>query len=234
MMIDVERINVLIGRAQILFDISFEAAAGEAVVLAGRNGAGKSTTIKAVMGLLPMEGGRVRLDGERVDGKPSWQVARAGIGYVPEERRIFTELTVLENLEVGRLPARPGLAAWTPARLFDLFPALASLAGRRGRHLSGGEQQMLAIARTLMGNPRCLLLDEPTEGLAPIVVEQLARAFQSLKREGLALVLSEQNLRFAAQVADRAYVIERGMVRHQASMKALLDDPVVAAGYLAL
>jgi len=212
-MIEVRGLTAAYGRAQILFGLDFRAQSGEVLVLLGRNGAGKSTTLKSLMGLVPSRGGEIRLQGERIDALPAHRIARCGLGYVPEDRRIFTDLTVRENLEVGRLPPRPGAEPWTPDRLFRLFPNLAPMQSRLGARMSGGEQQMLAIARTLMGNPRALLLDEPAEGLAPIVVEQLAAAIRALKSAGLCIVLSEQNLRFARLVADRACLLERGRIR---------------------
>jgi branched-chain amino acid transport system ATP-binding protein len=189
------------------------------LVLLGRNGAGKSTTLKSLMGLVPSRSGEVRILGERIDALPTHRIARCGLGYVPEDRRIFTDLTVRENLEVGRQPPLAGTEPWTPDRLFQLFPSLAGMQSRLGARMSGGEQQMLAIARTLMGNPRVLLLDEPAEGLAPIVAEHLARAIRELKAAGLCIVLSEQNLRFARQVADRACLLERGQIRASGALE---------------
>ncbi|MGE0876058.1 MAG: ABC transporter ATP-binding protein [Burkholderiales bacterium] len=226
-MLEVRGLFASYGRARILFDLSFDAGAGEVVALLGRNGAGKSTTLKAVMGLVPVLGGTVRFDGLPLERMQPFQIARLGIGYVPEDRRIFTDLTVMENLEVGRLPPRAGIARWTPERLFELFPNLGRMRDRRGGDMSGGEQQMLTIARTLMGNPRAVLLDEPSEGLAPLIVDGIAKTILELKREGLCVLLSEQNLHFARRVADRAYVIERGSLRHSGT----LDE--TAGAYLA-
>jgi branched-chain amino acid transport system ATP-binding protein len=200
----------------------------------GRNGAGKSTTLKAIAGLLRHVRGEVRFGGKRIDPLASWRIARLGLGYVPEERRIFTDLTVLENLRVGLQPARDGVPAWTFERVFALFPNPGELAARRGGQISGGEQQMLAIARTLMGNPTTILLDEPTEGLAPIVVEQVANALCELKRDGVAVLLSEQNLRFAEAVADRAYVIESGQLRYAGAMADFARNAAARAHYLGL
>jgi branched-chain amino acid transport system ATP-binding protein len=199
----------------------------------GRNGAGKSTTLKAIMGLLPPRTGRVRFAGRDIAGLAAFRIARLGLGYVPEDRRIFTDLTVAENLEVGRRAAR-GHAAWTPERLFEIFPNLAAMRGRHAAAMSGGEQQMLAIARTLMGNPAAVLLDEPSEGLAPVILELMAEAVLSMKREGIAVLLSEQNFDLAAAVADRAYVIERGEIRYDGSMAALEADPALRALHLSL
>jgi len=200
------------GRARVLFDAALELHAGELVMLSGRNGAGKSTTLKAIMGLIE-RGGEVRCAGRRIERLEPFEIARLGIGYVPEERRIFTGLSVAENLEVGRRPPRAGLPAWDEERVFGLFPGLREMKLRSAARISGGEQKMLAIARTLMGNPLALLLDEPSEGLAPLVVRQMALAIGELKRAGLALLVCEQNERFAAARVDRAYQIEKGRIR---------------------
>jgi branched-chain amino acid transport system ATP-binding protein len=232
-MLSLEAVDVFRGRAQILFGVSLEVAPGAAVVLAGRNGAGKSTALKAAMGLLRAASGRIVLEGRAIERCASWDIARLGLGYVPEERRVFGDLSVLENLEVGRLAPRKGASNWTLERVFALFPALAPLSDRRAFNLSGGEQQMLTIARTLMGNPRCLLLDEPSEGLAPLVVEQLGDALRALKGEGISMLLCEQNLRFAARVADRAYIIEKGVIRYHGTVAELAADERLGSAYLA-
>ena len=200
------------GRAQVLFDLRLEVAAGEVVALLGRNGAGKSTTLKTIMGLLPAFAGEVRLDGRRIDRLDPYEIARAGLGYVPEERRIFTDLTVRENLEVGRRPAQPNAPAWTQERLLALFPALGGMLGRRAGLMSGGEQQMLCIARTLAGNPRAILLDEPAEGLAPLVVAQIAGAIAELKSAGVTVLLAEQGSNLTRRLADRSYTLDRGRI----------------------
>jgi len=222
------------GRAQVLFGVSLELRRGEVVALLGRNGAGKSTTLKSLMGLVRPRAGEVRFDGRRVDALAPHRICRAGLGYVPEERRIFTELTVEENLEVGRRPRRDGAPCWTPDKLYELFPHLGRMRTRRGGEMSGGEQQMLTIARTLMGNPLAVLLDEPSEGLAPVIVEQMAGAIRDLKREGLTLLISEQNLVFAATITDRAYVLEQGTVRHESGMRELMTDEATRQKYLAV
>ena len=203
------------GRAQVLFDVSFAARAGEVVALLGRNGAGKSTLLKSIMRLVPASSGQVFFQQERISMLEPYEIARRGLGYVAEERRIFTDLTVAENLEVGRQAPRGSARAWDDGRLFALFPALGPLRDRRGARMSGGEQQMLAIARTLAGNPQAILLDEPTEGLAPVVAAQLATAIGELKGAGVTVVLAEQNRRFAERVADRAYALEKGVLRTQ-------------------
>ncbi|OGA00428.1 MAG: ABC transporter ATP-binding protein, partial [Betaproteobacteria bacterium RIFCSPLOWO2_02_67_12] len=202
-MLELRGLSAGYGRAEILFGLTLEARAGEVVVLLGRNGAGKSTTLKSVMGLLRPRAGEVAFEGQRIDRLPPYRIARLGLGYVPEDRRIFTDLTVMENLEVGRQAARPGAPHWSAERLFALFPNLGRMKDRRGGRMSGGEQQMLTIARTLMGNPKAVLLDEPSEGLAPVIVEQMAQTILELKKEGLCVLLCEQNLRFAHLVGDR-------------------------------
>mgnify|MGYP006294613051 FL=1 len=223
------------GRAQILFDVDLDVDAGEAVVLLGRNGAGKTTTLRTLMGLVPARRGELRIDGEPMSGaEPTHEIVRRGIGWVPEDRRIFGELTVAENLEVGRREPAPGGTPWTIQALFALFPNLEGLARRRARYTSGGEQQMLAIARTLMGNPRLVLLDEPSEGLAPVIVQDLARAVTAMKAAGVGLLLSEQNLSFARAVADRAYVIEGGRIRWAGSMGDLDADAAARRRWLAV
>jgi len=225
-------VNAFYGRAHILFDVSLEAAKGEVVVLLGRNGAGKSTTLKTLIGLVPPASGEIRFLGTRIDGMGPYRIARLGLGYVPEERRIFTDLTVLENLEVGRQRPRPDAPVWTPERLFRLFPNLGEMRSRLGGRMSGGEQQMLTIARTLMGNPRLILLDEASEGLAPVIVQQMAETIRRLKQEGLTVVLSEQNVRFASAVADRAVVIEKGRIRYAGPMAELARDEAIQQEYL--
>ena len=229
--LEVEALHAGYGPAEVLFGVSLTLHRGEVAALMGRNGAGKSTTLKAIMGLLPARAGRVRFQGADITGLPPFRIARLGLGYVPEDRRIFTDLTVFENLEVGRRDAR-GRAAWTPERLFAVFPNLAEMRNRRASAMSGGEQQMLTIARTLMGNPDAVLLDEPSEGLAPVIVDQMAEAVLRMKAEGIAVLLSEQNLDFAAAVADRAYVIEKGGIRYQGTMEALESDDGARAAYL--
>ena len=232
MHLSVRDLHSYYGRAHILDGVSLDAAAGEVVALLGRNGAGKSTTLKSIIGLVRPAAGTVELDGDPIGGEPPHRICRRGLGYVPEERRVFASLTVNGNLEVGRQPPRPGLTPWTPARLFELFPNLAGMGDRTAGQMSGGEQQMLTIARTLMGNPALVLLDEPSEGLAPVIVEQMVRALRALKNEGLAIVLSEQNVNFATKVADRAYIIEKGRIRHQCTIDELMADEAMRRTYL--
>jgi branched-chain amino acid transport system ATP-binding protein len=232
--LEISGLDAFYGRAQILSGIALRAAAGEATALLGRNGAGKSTTLRSVMGLVPHRRGSIRFDGVEILGRPTYEIARAGLGYAPEDRRIFTELTVEENLEVGRQPPRPGAPTWTPERVFALFPDLADMRKRAGGLMSGGEQKMLTIARTLMGNPSLLLLDEPSEGLAPKVVERMAAAILDLKRQGLALVVSEQNLHFARRICDRAAILEKGRLRFAGSFAELEARPDLRDDYLAI
>jgi branched-chain amino acid transport system ATP-binding protein len=211
-MLEVQRLSAGYGRAQVLFGVDLALDKGEVVALLGRNGAGKSTTLKAVMGLIEPRAGEIRFEGARIDGRAPHEIARLGLGYVPEDRRIFTDLTVAENLEVGRQPARPSAPTWTLERLLELFPALRPLLGRRGGSMSGGEQQMLCIARTLAGNPTAILLDEPSEGLAPVIVDQVAAAILEMKWAGVGVLLAEQSARFTERVADRGYRLEKGEI----------------------
>ncbi|HET7155057.1 MAG TPA: ABC transporter ATP-binding protein [Hyphomicrobiaceae bacterium] len=233
-MLELEGVHAYYGRAHILADVSLTLGRGEVLVLMGRNGAGKSTTLKRIMGLVPAAGGEILLEGRRIERCEPFEVARLGVGYVPEDRRIFAELTVEENLEVGRRPPNANAPAWTLEKLFALFPNLARMRDRPGGQMSGGEQQMLTIARTLMGNPAFLLLDEPSEGLAPVIIEQMAKTILDLKREGLTVLLSEQNLHFARAVADRALIIEKGCIRFTSTMAELMANDAVRTQYLSL
>jgi branched-chain amino acid transport system ATP-binding protein len=234
----VDRLNAWYGTAHILFDMSFTVGRGEVVALMGRNGAGKSTTMKAVMGLLPRRSGTVRFNGRDVSSLKPFEIARLGMGFTPEDRRIFSDLTVLENLDVGVQPPRDLAAGapanWTVDAVFGLFPNLAELRHRRGGHMSGGEQQMLTIARTLMGNPLVILLDEPSEGIAPVIVERIADTIVQLKRSGLSILLSEQNVGFAEAVSDRAYMLEKGQIRWAGTMAELAANAEVQRDYLVL
>ncbi|MGA3137844.1 MAG: ABC transporter ATP-binding protein [Xanthobacteraceae bacterium] len=234
----VDRLNAWYGTAHILFDMSFTVGRGEVVALMGRNGAGKSTTMKAVMGLLPRRSGTVHLNGRDVSALKPFEIARLGMGFTPEDRRIFSDLTVLENLDVGVRPPRTTIAGapatWTVEAVFELFPNLAELRHRRGGHMSGGEQQMLTIARTLMGNPLVILLDEPSEGIAPVIVERIADTIVQLKRSGLSILLSEQNVGFAEAVSDRAYMLEKGQIHWTGTMAELAANPEVQRNYLVL
>lgn len=233
-MLEVRDLNAHYGRAHILFDVGLRAERGEVVALMGRNGAGKSTTFKSIIGLVPKREGKIVFDGIDIARMRPHEVVRRGLGYVPEDRRIFTDLTVEENLDVGRQPPRAGAPVWDKERLFELFPNLAELRRRPAGRISGGEQQMLTIARTLMGNPSLILLDEPSEGLAPKIVEQMALAIIEMKRKGLAVVISEQNQHFARLISDRAYVMEKGRIRFHGSMRELIANEHVRNAYLAV
>lgn len=222
------------GRAQILFGVNLDARRGEVVALLGRNGAGKSTTLKSIAGLVAKRQGETVFESEDVSRLPVYEIVRKGLGYVPEDRRIFTELTVGENLTVGRQPPREGVPHWTPDKLYELFPNLKEMHRRPAGQMSGGEQQMLTIARTLMGNPSLVLLDEPSEGLAPKIVEQMAEAILAMKREGVSVVLSEQNLHFARLISSRAYVIEKGRIRFGGTIAELDAHPEIRNAYLAM
>jgi branched-chain amino acid transport system ATP-binding protein len=236
-LLEVQALDAWYGAAQILHGVALQVARGEVVALMGRNGAGKSTTLKAIAGLLERMRGQITFMGQRIDGQPAFRIARRGLGYVPEDRRVFTDLTVLENLEVGHQPSRQwpdggAVSHWTPERLFALFPNLGEMPTRLGGRMSGGEQQMLTVARTLMGQPYLVLLDEPSEGVAPVIVEQMAHTILQLKAEGIGILLSEQNLPFAEAVADRAYVLEKGQIVHAAPMGELAKDEGARREYL--
>lgn len=233
-MLEVSGLNTFYGGAHILHDVALTLGGNEVLALLGRNGAGKSTTIKSIMGLVRPRSGSIRYGGEDIAGAPAYRICRLGLGYVPEERRVFSELTVAENLEVGRRPVREGAPEWTADHLFELFPNLAERRRQPAGRLSGGEQQMLTISRTLMGNPAMVLLDEPSEGIAPIIVEQMARVIGEMKSEGLAVLLSEQNLHFARLVSDRAVIIEKGAVRFTGTFAELDAAPQIAEATLAV
>jgi branched-chain amino acid transport system ATP-binding protein len=234
MKLEVHQLDCFYGRAQILFGITLRVAAGEAVALLGRNGAGKSTTLRSIIGLAPNTHGRVVFDGREISGMSTARIVRRGLGYVPEDRRMFTDLTIEENLAVGEQPLRSCAPHWTKERLFELFPNLAELRGRPAGQISGGEQQMLAIARALMGNPSLIMLDEPSEGLAPLIVGGMASAIREMKRKGLSVLLAEQNLRFARAVSDRAYTIEKGRIRFEGALASLIADEALRHAYLAV
>ena len=227
------------GAAQILFDVDLQVRRGEVVALMGRNGAGKSTTLKTLMGMLAKRKGKIEFMGNDLSRSDPHDAARLGLGFVPEDRRVFTDLTVMENLAVGRQKPRTwpdGKAAleWTPERLFKLFPNLGEMPQRPGGRMSGGEQQMLTVARTLMGNPFLVLLDEPSEGVAPVIVEQMAHMILELKEQGVSILLSEQNMHLAELVSDRAYVLEKGQIRYHATMAELVANDEVRRAYLSV
>ncbi len=232
-MLQVSDIHVYYGDSHVLQGVSLAVRPGEIVCLLGRNGAGKSTTLRGTLGLNPPKSGRIFFKGDDVTGLPVYEKARRGIAFVPEERRIFAGLTVHENLEVAILPARKGQTPWDPGRIYRTFPLLARLKARKGGNLSGGEQQMLAIARALAGNPLMLLLDEPCEGLAPVIVEELARVIAGLKSD-MPILLAEQNARFALSIADRGYVIDKGIICYEGTRADLLGDQEIQSRYLSV
>jgi branched-chain amino acid transport system ATP-binding protein len=231
MMLAVEGIHTFYGLSHILFGVSLRVERGEVVCLLGRNGAGKTTTMKSIMGLTPPKQGSIRFKEEDITGTQPYLLARKGIAYVPDDRRIFADLTVSENLEIAERKTR-GAEAWDMGRVFELFPALKDIQSRKGGCLSGGEQKMLAIARALMGNPELLLLDEPTEGLAPVLVRVLEEQVRSLKKVGLTVFLAEQNVRSALRLSDRGYIIDNGQIRYQGSVDELRGNEEVRKKYL--
>ena len=239
MLLSAKSLSGWYGAAQVLFDVNLEVGRGEVVALMGRNGAGKSTTLKALTGMLDKRSGAVQFMGADISKSEPHHAGRLGLGYVPEDRRIFTDLTVMENLEVGRQSPRhwpDGTAApiWKPEKLFQLFPNLGEMPDRLGGRMSGGEQQMLTVARTLMGNPYLVLLDEPSEGVAPVIVEQMVQTILELKSQGVSILLCEQNMHFAELVSDRAYVLEKGQICYQASMAELSANVDVRRAYLSV
>ena len=223
-MLRAESINTFYGRAQILFNLTLEVQRGEVVVLLGRNGGGKTTTFKSIMGIVAIKRGTIYFKDQVIQGLAPFKTCALGLGYVPQDRRIFMGLTVLENLEVGRQPPRKGFKPWTPERLFQLFPNLAERCYHTGGTLSGGEQQMLSIARTLMGNPEMIILDEPSEGLAPVIIKQLAKTIRKIKSEGISVLMAEQNLNFARSVSDRVCIVYRGSIRYQSAIDDLSQE----------
>jgi len=234
MILEVNNIYTAYGLSQILFGVSLKVQEGEIISLLGRNGVGKTTTLRSIMGLTPPKSGSIKWRGDEIAGKPTYEISRLGIGFVPEDRRIFSDLTVWENLDVAIQPARKRENAWTLDRVFDLFPALKPIQTRKGGYLSGGEQQMLTIARTLMSNPDLLLLDEPSEGLAPIVVQQLGEQIAKLRREGMTILLCEQNQRFSLDLSDRLYILEKGTIKYEGTVQEFKKDENIVRTYLAV
>lgn len=232
--LDVHGLNSYYGGAHILNNVHLKANASEVVALLGRNGAGKSTTFASLVGLVERCKGSIIFDDQEISEKPTHEIIRMGLGYVPEDRRIFTDLTVEENLLVGKQEEREGVRGWTEDMLFTLFPNLAEMRHRPGGQMSGGEQQMLTIARTLMGNPSMVLLDEPSEGLSPKIVEEMANAILEMKKHGLSIIISEQNLHFARLISDRAYIIEKGEIRYEGTMADLDKNDEIKNAYLAV
>jgi branched-chain amino acid transport system ATP-binding protein len=231
--LEVENLHAYYGTSHVLFGVGLKVEPGECVCLLGRNGVGKTTTLKSIMGLVAAREGRITYEGRDLVGLPPHDIARMGLGYAPDERLIFPDLTVRDNLEIAvKPPLTSGLAPWTVERVYGLFPALKPLDDHAGGYLSGGEQQMLTVGRALMGNPSLLLLDEPVEGLAPVVVQELTRQIKELKGTGISILFAEQNLAFATQVADRAYIIEGGRVRFEGRLEELERQPEIKEKYL--
>ncbi len=232
-MLQVEGIHTYYGLSHILFGVSLHVPAGEIVCLLGRNGAGKSTTMRSIMGLTPPKQGTIHFKGKAIKGKKPYQLARQGIGYVPDNRRVFADLTVGDNLEISaRKVSRYRGIPWTKESIYDFFPALGRINSRKAGFLSGGEQQMLTIARALMTNPDFLLLDEPTEGLAPLIVEDLEQRIGKLRDRGLTVLLAEQNLKVAVRLSDRGYVIDNGVIRYHGTIDDLRENKEVRKKYL--
>jgi len=234
MILQLQDIHTYYGTSHILQGVSLRIDQGEGVCLLGRNGAGKSTTFKSIVGLLSTKKGSILFKGNEITRKPPFKIARLGIGYVPEDRRIYPDLTVRENLEVGQKTAKSRKGFWSIEKIFDIFPRLKPMANRKGSQMSGGEQQMLTIARSLMGNPELLLLDEPSEGLAPIVVDDLGHLIKRIRDEGVSVLIAEQNSLFSLELVDRAYVIEKGMIEWAGSVKEISEDETLRNRYLSV
>jgi branched-chain amino acid transport system ATP-binding protein len=230
-MLEVEGIHTFYGLSHILFGVSLKVDPGEVVCLLGRNGAGKTTTMKSIIGITPPKEGSVKFKGEEIVGIEPYLLTRKGIGYIPDDRRIFADLTVGENLEIGERKAKEG-EGWSRERIYGMFPALKKIESRRGGFLSGGEQKMLAIARALMGNPEFLLLDEPFEGLAPVLVHALEGQIGKLREIGLTVLIAEQNVRSTMRLSDRGYIIDNGQIRYHGSIEELRDNEEVRKKYL--
>ena len=233
-MFEAEGIDVFYGTSQILFDVSVSVVEGQTMALLGRNGAGKSTTLKAIAGIAPPARGRVRVTTKEVQGRKPYVIARAGLGFVPEDRQVFPEHSVEDNLEIGAKKGPDGQDYWNVKRVYEMFPLLGPLKQRMAGHLSGGEQQMLTIARTLMGNPIGLLLDEPSEGLAPVIVERIGELLRRLRDMGVTVLLAEQNMHFCLGIASHATIIDKGQIVYRNTIEALREDDTVKSRYLAL
>ena len=232
MILEVENLHTFYETSHVLFGLSLHVTEGELVVLLGRNGAGKTTTLRSIIGVTPPRSGSIRFRGAEIARRPVYEVAQHGVAFIPDTRRIFPDHTVRENLEIAERPSRDGGRAWTIDRVWELFPALRRLDGRKGRHLSGGEQQMLAIGRALLGNPSLLLMDEPTQGLAPLVIRDLAEQILRLQRDGMTILLSEQNMAFAGPLANRIYVIDHGAIRFEGTLGELDANTEVRTRHL--
>jgi len=230
----VDRIDTFYGQSHVLQGVSFEMQAKEVICLLGRNGVGKTTTLRSIMGLTPPRTGRILLKGKDITGKPPFQIARRGIGYMPDDRRIFPDLTLYENLEMARRLTSEGKNQWTFEKIYDLFPIFIELKDRKGNYLSGGEQKMAAIGRALMKNPALLLLDEPSEGLAPLVVQNLAEVIGRIRSEGVAILLADQNFRFCRRTSDRGYILEKGMIQYHGMMEEIWQNEEIVKKYLVI
>jgi len=230
----VDRIDTFYGQSHVLQEVSLSINEGEVVSLLGRNGVGKTTTLRSIIGLTPPQSGQILFKGIPVAGKPSFQIARMGIGYMPDDRRIFPDLTLFENLEIARRLSSKGKVQWTFEKVYDLFPVFVNMKTRKGTQLSGGEQKMLALGRALMKNPDLLLLDEPSEGLAPLIVQNLAQVIERIRGEGVTILLADQNLKFCRRTSDRGYILEKGMIQHQGMMDAIWQNEEIVKKYLAV
>jgi len=230
----VDRIDTFYGQSHVLQGISLSIDEGEIVSLLGRNGVGKTTTLRSIMGLTPPRSGRILLRNNDIVGKPPYQIAQMGIGYMPDDRRIFPDLTLFENLELAQRLSKKGKSSWTFEKIYQLFPVFVDLKERRGTQLSGGEQKMLAIARALMKNPDLLLLDEPSEGLAPLIVFNLIEVITNIRKEGVTILLADQNLKFCRKTSDRGYILEKGMVQYQGLMEEIWHNEEIVKKYLVL
>ncbi len=230
----IDRINTFYGQSHVLQEVSLSIHEGEVVSLLGRNGVGKTTTLRSIMGLTPPQSGQISFKGVSIAGKPSFQIARMGIGYMPDDRRIFPDLTLFENLEIARRLSSKGKVQWTFEKVYDLFPVFLNMKTRKGTQLSGGEQKMLALGRALMKNPDLLLLDEPSEGLAPLIVQNLAQVIERIRNEGVTILLADQNLKFCRKTSDRGYILEKGMVQHQGLMEEIWQNEEIVKKYLVI
>jgi branched-chain amino acid transport system ATP-binding protein len=232
MILEIQEIDTYYGQSHVLQGISLSIDEGEVVSLLGRNGVGKTTTLRSIMGLTPPRRGSIKFQGEEIAGKNPFEIARLGIGYVPDDRRIFPDLTTFENLEIARRMSRRKQGYWTMDTVCDLFPVLRGLRSSKGTHLSGGEQKMLAIGRALMKNPAIILLDEPAEGLAPLIVRNLMDVIKRIRDEGVTILLADQNLKFCRAVADRGYILEKGVIQYDGTMKEIWENEEVVSKYL--
>ena len=230
--LNIDQINTFYGQSHVLQGVSLSIQKGEVVCLLGRNGVGKTTTLRSIIGLTPPRSGKILFKGVDVAGKPPYQIAQMGIGYVPDDRRIFADLTLFENLELARRLSSRGKTQWTFEKIYELFPVFVDLKERKGNQLSGGEQKMLATGRALMKNPDLLLLDEPSEGLAPLVIQNLVEVIARIRSEGVTILLADQNLKFCRKTSDRGYILERGMIQYQGVMEEIWQNEEIVKKYL--